>query len=176
MARCPTCGMDIAQPGDVCTRCGAPLGASASSGEFRIVTVVFCDVVDSTVLGERLEPEVTKRVLARYGEAVRRVLGGGGASVGKRHGDGFMAAFGILELHEDDALRAVRAASELRAAIGELSEELRRERGLELEIRIGINSGRLLVNDAGTMEEDLTGDAVNLAKRFEETAGAGEIA
>jgi class 3 adenylate cyclase/tetratricopeptide (TPR) repeat protein len=137
--------------------------------------VLFCDVVDSTVLGRQLEPLVTKRVLARYGEAVRRVLGGAGARVGKRHGDGFMAAFGVLELHEDDAMRAVRAAGELRAAIGELSAELRRERGLELEIRVGINTGRLLVNDAGTMEEDLTGDAVNLAKRFEETAGAGEI-
>jgi len=175
MPTCPTCDNAISQPGEACPRCGAPLDASVSSGEFRIVTVLFCDVVDSTVLGRQLEPLVTRRVLARYGEAVRRVLGGGGARVGKRHGDGFMAAFGILELHEDDALRAVRAAGELRAAIGELSEELRRERGVELEIRIGINTGRFLVNDAGTMEEDLTGDAVNLAKRFEETAGAGEI-
>ena len=167
--------MDIAQPGDVCTRCGAPLGASASSGEFRIVTVVFCDVVDSTVLGERLEPEATQRVLHRYGEAVRRVLGGSGAKVGKRHGDGFMAAFGILELHEDDALRAARATSELRAAIGELSEELRRERGDEFQIRLGVNTGNVLVNDAGTMEEELIGSAVNLAKRFEEAAGPGGI-
>jgi class 3 adenylate cyclase/tetratricopeptide (TPR) repeat protein len=137
--------------------------------------VLFCDLVDSTVLGRTLEPLVTKRVNDRYGEAVRRILGGGGARIGKRHGDGFMAAFGMLELHEDDALRAVRAASELRAAIGELSAELRRERGVGLEIRIGINTGRLLVRDAGTMEEELTGDAVNLAKRFEESAGAGEI-
>jgi class 3 adenylate cyclase/tetratricopeptide (TPR) repeat protein len=136
--------------------------------------VLFCDLVDSTVLGRTLEPLVMKRVNDRYGEAVRRILGGG-ARVGKRHGDGFVAAFGMLELQEDDALRAVRAASELRAAIGELSEELRRERGVGLEIRIGINTGRLLVSDAGTMEEDLTGDAVNLAKRFEEAAGAGEI-
>jgi class 3 adenylate cyclase/tetratricopeptide (TPR) repeat protein len=137
--------------------------------------VLFCDVVGSTVLGHQLEPLVTKRVIDRYGEAVRRILGGGGARVGKRHGDGFMAAFGMLELREDEALRAVRAAHELRVAIGELSEDLRRERGVELEIRIGINTGRLLVTDAGTMEEELTGDAVNLAKRFEESAGAGEI-
>jgi class 3 adenylate cyclase/tetratricopeptide (TPR) repeat protein len=167
--------MDVAQPGDVCPRCGALLGPSASSGEFRIVTVVFCDVVDSTVLGERLEPEVTQQVLARYGEAVRRVLGGSGAKVSKRHGDGFMAAFGVLELHEDDALRAVRAASELRAAIGELSNELRRDWGIELQIRLGVNTGRVLVNDAGTMEEELVGGAVNLAKRFEGAAGPGGI-
>ncbi len=137
--------------------------------------MLFCDVVDSTVLGRQLEELVTKRVLARYGEAVRRILGGSGARVSNRYGDGFMAAFGVLELHEDEALRAVRAACELRAAIREQSEELRRERGVGLEIRIGINTGRLLVNDAGTMEEDLTGDAVNLAKRFEDAAGAGEI-
>jgi class 3 adenylate cyclase/tetratricopeptide (TPR) repeat protein len=167
--------MEIAQPGDVCTRCGAPLGASDSPGEFRIVTVVFCDVVDSTVLGERLEPEVTQKVLHRYGETVRRVLGGSGAKVGKRHGDGFMAAFGILELHEDDARRAVWAASELRAAIGDLSEELRREWSVEFQIRLGINTGNVLVNDAGTMEEELIGGPVNLAKRFEEAAGPGHI-
>jgi class 3 adenylate cyclase/tetratricopeptide (TPR) repeat protein len=175
MARCPTCGNVNTQPGEACTRCGARLGTPPSSGEFRIVTVVFCDVVDSTVLGRQLEPLVMKRVLSRYGETVRRVLGGSGARVGKRHGDGFMAAFGILELHEDDALRAVRASSELLAAIAELSEELRRERGLAFEVRLGVNTGNVLVNDAGTTEEDLTGDAVNLAKRFEEAAGAGEI-
>jgi predicted ATPase/class 3 adenylate cyclase len=175
MPTCPTCDEVISSPGEVCPRCGPPLDASVSSGEFRIVTVLFCDVVDSTVLGRQLEELVTKRVLARYGETVRRILGGRGARVSNRYGDGFMAAFGVLELHEDEAQRAVRAAYELRAAIREQSEELRRERGVGLEIRIGINTGRLLVNDAGTMEEDLTGDAVNLAKRFEDAAGAGEI-
>jgi class 3 adenylate cyclase/tetratricopeptide (TPR) repeat protein len=175
MATCPTCGNDVTQPGDVCPRCGASLGAADSSGEFRILTAVFCDVVDSTALGRRLEPLVTKRTLDRYGETVRRVLGGSGAKVGKRHGDGFMAAFGVPELHEDDALRAVRAAAELRAAIQELSEELRRDRGVDFQIRLGINTGNVLVNIAATMEEELTGDAVNLAKRFEEAAGPGGI-
>jgi predicted ATPase/class 3 adenylate cyclase len=175
MATCPTCGNDVTQPGDVCPRCGASLGAAASSGEFRILTAVFCDVVDSTALGRQLEPLVTKRILDRYGENVRRVLGGSGAKVSKRHGDGFMAAFGIPELHEDDALRAVRAAVELRAAIGELSEELHRDRGVDFQIRLGINTGNVLVNVAATMEEELTGDAVNLAKRFEEAAGPGGI-
>jgi hypothetical protein len=68
MATCPTCGNDVTQPGDVCTRCGASLGASGaaaadadSSGEFRILTAVFCDVVDSTALGRQLEPVVTRR-------------------------------------------------------------------------------------------------------------------
>jgi class 3 adenylate cyclase len=172
MATCPTCGDDVTQAGDVCTRCGASLGSAGPSGEFRLLTVVFCDVVDSTALGRQLEPAVTKRTLDRYGETVRRVLGGSGAKVGKRHGDGFMAAFGIPELHEDDALRA---AVQLRAAIEELSEELRRDRGVDFQIRLGINTGNVLVNAAATMEEELTGDAVNLAKRFEEATGPGGI-
>ena len=175
MAACPTCDEVLDQPGAPCPRCEPSAHVGESSGEFKIVTVLFCDVVDSTALGRRLEPLVTKRVLAGYGETVRGVLGGHGASVGKRHGDGFMAAFGVLEVHEDDALRAVRAASELLAAVGRLSAELRRERDVDLQIRIGVNTGNVLVNDAGTMEEDLTGDAVNLAKRFEEAAGSGEI-
>ena len=103
--------------------------------------MLFCDVVDSTVLGRKLEPLVTKRVLARYGDAVRRILGGSGASVGKRHGDGFMAAFGILELHEDDALRAVRAASEMRDGLAGLAEGS----SVELVSRIGITTGEVLV-------------------------------
>jgi hypothetical protein len=86
-----------------------------------------------------------------------------------------MAAFGVSELHEDDALRAVRAAGELRAALDELAEEVRSRRGLEFHVRLGINTGNVLVRDAGTLEEELTGTPVNLAKRFEEAAGAGEI-
>ena len=132
-------------------------------------------MVKSTDLERELDPQPMQRLLDRYGQAVRKALGDRGASVGKRHGDGFMAAFGVPELHEDDALRAVRAAAELRAALDELAEEVRQQRGLEFHVRLGINTGNVLVRDAGTLEEELTGTAVNLAKRFEEAAGAGEI-
>ena len=149
--------------------------ARTSTQEFRIVTVVFCDVVKSTDLERELDPLPMQRLLDRYGQAVRKALGDRGASVGKRHGDGFMAAFGVPELHEDDALRAVRAAGELRTALDELAKEVREQRGLEFHVRLGINTGNVLVRDAGTLEEELTGTPVNLAKRFEELAGAGEI-
>jgi class 3 adenylate cyclase len=158
-----------------CPECGRALGPRVSTQEFRIVTVVFCDVVKSTELERELDPQPMQQLLDRYGEAVRRALGGGGASVGKRHGDGFMAAFGVPELHEDDALRAVGAAAELREALDKLAKEVREQRGLEFHVRLGINTGNVLVRDAGTLEEELTGTAVNLAKRFEEAAGAGEI-
>jgi class 3 adenylate cyclase/tetratricopeptide (TPR) repeat protein len=175
MATCPNCGNQLVDRPKFCPECGRALGPRVSVQEFRIVTVVFCDVVKSTELERELDPQPMQQLLDRYGEAVRRALGGAGASVGKRHGDGFMAAFGVPELHEDDALRAVRAAAELREALDKLAKEVREQRGLEFHVRLGINTGNVLVRDAGTLEEELTGTAVNLAKRFEEAAGAGEI-
>src|SRR5829696_9139034 len=175
MATCPNCGNGLVDRAKFCPECGRAVGARTSTQEFRIVTVVFCDVVKSTDLERELDPQPMQRLLDRYGQAVRKALGDRGASVGKRHGDGFMAAFGVPELHEDDALRAVRAAGELRTALDELAKEVRSQRGLEFHVRLGINTGNVLVRDAGTLEEELTGTPVNLAKRFEELAGAGEI-
>jgi class 3 adenylate cyclase/tetratricopeptide (TPR) repeat protein len=175
MAICPNCGNGLVDEARFCPHCGRPVGSRVSTQEFRIVTVVFCDVVKSTDLERQLDPQPMQQLLDRYGSAVRRALGGAGASVGKRHGDGFMAAFGVSELHEDDAMRAVRAAGELREALDELAKEVREQRGLEFHVRLGINTGNVLVRDAGTLEEELTGTPVNLAKRFEEAAGAGEI-
>jgi class 3 adenylate cyclase len=175
MAICPNCGNGPVDRANFCPVCGHPVGVRLSSQEFRIVTVVFCDVARSTDMERQLGPQPMQQLMDRYGRAVRQALGDRGASVGKRHGDGFMAAFGVSELHEDDALRAVKAASELREAIDELAREVRRQRDLEFHIRIGVNTGNVLVRDAGTLEEELTGTPVNLAKRFEEAAGAGEI-
>jgi class 3 adenylate cyclase/tetratricopeptide (TPR) repeat protein len=175
MVTCPTCGSGFEGPVKFCSQCGTPLSGAPLRQEYKIVTIVFCDVVKSTALGRRLEPLVTSQVMERYGATVRRVLGGRGTSIGKRHGDGFMAAFGVPELQEDDALRAVQAAHELRAAIRDLSDELQREHGVDLEVRLGINTGTVLVKEAGTLEEEITGDAVTVARRFEQAAGAGEI-
>jgi predicted ATPase/class 3 adenylate cyclase len=175
MATCPTCGNGITGQGRFCPQCGTRLSAAPPSEEFKIVTIIFCDVVKSTRLGRQLGRLPMQRLMARYSETVRRVFGGHGASIGKRHGDGFMAAFGIPQLHEDDALRAVRAATELRTALGELAVELRRDRGIDLNVRLGVNTGTVLVRDAGTVEEEVTGPAVNLAKRFEEAAGTDQI-
>ncbi|HJW64537.1 MAG TPA: adenylate/guanylate cyclase domain-containing protein, partial [Actinomycetes bacterium] len=175
MATCPNCGNGLDGRANFCPACGKPLGTRVSTQEFRIVTVVFCDVVKSTELERELDPQPMQRLMDRYGQAVRKALGERGASVGKRHGDGFMAAFGVPDLHEDDALRAVRAAAELGGALDELAAEVRRQRGLEFHVRLGINTGNVLVRDAGSLEEELTGTPVNLAKRFEELAGAGEI-
>src|SRR5436189_5026113 len=93
----------------------------------RTVTVLFADVADSTPLGERLDPESLRRVMSRFFEEMSLVLERHGGTVEKFIGDAVMAVFGIPELPEDDALRAVRAATELRQALAELDQHLDRE-------------------------------------------------
>jgi DNA-binding SARP family transcriptional activator len=141
----------------------------------RTVTMFFADLVDSTELGAQLDPEVLRVVLTRYFDAVRTIVERHGGVVEKFIGDAAMAVFGIPELHEDDALRAIRAASELRQAIGALSGELGEEYGIGLQIRIGLNSGEVLAGDPAGGESFATGKAVNVAMRLEQVAGPDQI-
>jgi class 3 adenylate cyclase/tetratricopeptide (TPR) repeat protein len=129
----------------------------------KVVTVLFCDLVGSTALGESTDPEALRARMQRYFEDLRRIVERHGGTVEKFVGDAVMAVFGIPTAHEDDALRAVRAAVEMRAAIA--------ARGLEA--RIGLNTGEVFVG-AGT-DTLVTGDAVNVAARLEQAAGSGEI-
>src|SRR5436190_101848 len=141
----------------------------------RTVTVLFADVADSTPLGERLDPESLRRVMSNFFERMSAVLEGHGGTVEKFIGDAVMAVFGIPELHEDDALRAVRAATELRLALSQLNEELERDLGERIGIRVGINTGEVVAGDGSGGQMLATGDAVNVAKRLEESARTGEI-
>src|SRR5512145_924847 len=97
----------------------------------KTVTLVFCDVAGSTPLGERLDPEALRGVWSRYHETAREVLERHGGTIEKFVGDAVMAAFGIPVVHEDDALRAVRAAAEMREALAALNEQLRVQYGIE---------------------------------------------
>ncbi len=145
----------------------------ASAREVRkTVTVVFADVTGSTTLGEQLDPESLRRVMARYFETARTCLERHGGTVEKFIGDAVMAVFGVPTVHEDDALRAVRAASELRDSLSLLNGELEREYGVSLQLRTGINTGEVVT---GTEERLATGDAVNVAARLEQAAQPGEI-
>ena len=141
----------------------------------RTVTVLFADVADSTPLGERLDPESLRRVMSRFFEQMSTVLERHGGTVEKFIGDAVMAVFGIPELHEDDALRAVRAATELRLALAKLNEELERELAVRIGIRVGVNTGEVVAGDGTGGQMLVTGDAVNVAKRLEEAARTGEI-
>jgi class 3 adenylate cyclase len=141
----------------------------------KTVTVLFADVSGSTALGERLDPEALRRVMERYFSEARTALERHGGTVEKFIGDAVMAVFGIPAAHEDDALRAVRAAREMQEAMARLNADLQRERGVTLRVRTGINTGEAVVGDPSGGQFYATGDAVNVAARLEQAASADEI-
>ena len=141
----------------------------------KTVTVVFCDVTESTRLGETLDPETHRRVMSRYFDEMSGALEAHGGTVEKFIGDAVMAVFGVPTVHEDDALRAVRAASEMRERLVRLNKELEPAYGLTLEMRIGVNTGEVVAGDSASGHTLVTGDAVVVAKRLEEAAPPGQI-
>ncbi len=159
---CPSCGAENPAGFRFCGSCGAALTEAPPAREVRkTVTVLFCDVVGSTALGERVDPEPLRRLMGTYYEQMRAIIERHGGRVEKFIGDAVMAVFGVPQAHEDDALRAVRAAAEMHAAAGPL----------ELGIRIGINTGEVVTGEGETL---VTGDAVNVAARLEQAAAPGE--
>ena len=174
MPTCPQCGQENPEGFKFCGSCGARLEAVAAPRETRkTVTVVFSDVTGSTALGEQLDPESLRRVMGRYFDEMKAVVEAHEGTVEKFIGDAVMAVFGIPIVHEDDALRAVRAAAEMRDRLGALNEELERDWGVRIEVRTGVNTGEVVAGDASGGQRFATGDAVNVAKRFEEAAPAG---
>jgi class 3 adenylate cyclase/tetratricopeptide (TPR) repeat protein len=141
----------------------------------KTVTVLFCDVADSTGLGERLDPEAVRAVMSRWYDAMRGAIAAHGGTVEKFVGDAVMAVFGVPTIHEDDALRAARAAVEMRTALAALNAELEGSFGVRLQIRIGVNTGEVVAGDPSTGQTFVSGDAVNVAKRLEQAARPGEV-
>jgi class 3 adenylate cyclase/tetratricopeptide (TPR) repeat protein len=173
VAACSQCGQQNSAGARFCNACAAPLEASEAVREQRkTVTVLFSDVSGSTALGERLDPESLRQVLARYFDVAREAVERHGGVVEKFIGDAVMAVFGVPVVHEDDALRGVRAATDLRLGVAGLNEELERDFGTRLAVRIGVNTGEVVT---GTEERLATGDAVNVAARLEQAAQPGEI-
>ena len=153
-------------------------GWSGSSGARELrktVTVLFCDVTGSTEIGERLDPERLRRLMLRFYEAMKEVCERHGGQVSELIGDAVMAAFGIPTVHEDDALRAVRAAAEMHERLEALSEELERDLGVRLRARTGVNTGEVVVPDRDPDRALVLGDAVNVAARLEQAAEPGDI-
>lgn len=161
MRGCAQCGEENPEGARFCHACAAPLAAETSPVR-KIVTVLFCDLVGSTSLGDRTDPEFLRELMGRYHTQARTILERHGGRVEKFVGDAAMGVFGIPRAHEDDALRAVRAAHEIREAV----------RSLGLRVRIGVNTGEVVAGPGGTL---VTGDAVNVAARLEQTANQGEI-
>jgi class 3 adenylate cyclase len=160
---CASCGHEAAAEFKFCPECGASAAEPAPAREVRkTVTLLFCDVTGSTALGESTDPEALRELLADYFERMKRIVERHGGTVEKFIGDAVMAVFGVPVVHEDDALRACRAAVEMRDALPELG----------IKGRIGVNTGEVVT---GTEERLATGDAVNIAARLEQAAQPGEV-
>jgi class 3 adenylate cyclase/tetratricopeptide (TPR) repeat protein len=170
MQVCPECARENPDGFLHCGFCTASLAASPS-GRRRLATLVFCDVVGSTALGERVDPEPLQELMRMYFAEMRDALERHGGSVEKFIGDAVVGVFGVPRAHEDDALRACRAALEMQARLASLAPELDRRFGTGIEVRIGINSGEVV----GSRETFVTGDAVNVAARLEQAARPGEV-
>jgi predicted ATPase/class 3 adenylate cyclase len=176
MQVCAGCGESNPGRFKECAFCGEPLTARTETTEERkVLTVIFCDLKGSTALGEALDPESLSEVLELYFKSMTRVLERHGGSVQKFIGDAIVCAFGIPLLHEDDALRAVRAASEMIEQLGRLNGRLQTGYGVELAVRIGLYTGEVLVRTPGEGQQILTGDTMNTAARLEQHAGTNQI-
>jgi class 3 adenylate cyclase/tetratricopeptide (TPR) repeat protein len=175
MIVCANCGAENTDTARFCSSCGKPLVAPAARETRKVVTVLFSDVTGSTRLGERLDPESLRQIMARYFEEMKAALEAHGGTVEKFIGDAVMAVFGIPTLHEDDALRAVRAAMEMRERLEVLNHDLERERGIAILTRTGLNTGEVVAGDPATGQTLVTGDAVNVAARLEQSAQPGEV-
>src|SRR6187397_640463 len=141
----------------------------------RLVTILFVDVVESMALAETLDPEALAAVLRRYFETVSTAIARHGGIVEKYAGDAVMAAFGIPVSHEDDALRAARAAIDVKAGMTALNEELVRQHGIGLEARIGLEAGEVVATPTEARQRLVTGEAVGIASRLEQAAESDEI-
>ena len=162
MPTCARCGFESERAFRFCPECGAESADGLPHEQRKTVTVLFCDLAGSTALGETLDPERLRAMLARYFERMKSIVEHHGGTVEKFIGDAVMAVFGVPVVHEDDALRAVRAAIEMREALPALG----------LEGRIGVMTGQVVT---GTDERLATGDAVNVAARLEQAANSGEV-
>jgi len=173
---CPRCGAEVPPDARFCPSCGLPLVADEVPDERKLVTAVFVDLVDSTALGDRLDPERGRAILQAYFSIVSSTAAAWGGSIEKFIGDAAVAIFGVPRVREDDAARAVSAAVEIRDRVAELAAELAERNGLQLAIRIGVNTGDVVAPaDVRLDRAMVTGDAINVAARLETAAGTGEI-
>ena len=176
MRLCPACGEENPDAFRHCGMCGATLATATIQGDTRkTVTLVFADPKPVALDGTTPSPEALRDVMTRYFEAMKIALEHHGGTVEKFIGDAVMAVFGLPIRHEDDAVRAIRAAAAMQAALPALNDGFRATWGIELQNHIGVNTGEVIAGDASLGQRLVTGDAVNTAARLEQAAGAREI-
>jgi class 3 adenylate cyclase/tetratricopeptide (TPR) repeat protein len=172
---CPACRAQAPVDARFCPACGATLVERVSVEERRTVTALFADLVGSTHLGERLDPEIMRGLVGRFFELVAHETQARGGSVETFSGDAVLAIFGRTVAHEDDPERAVRAAIAIQAALVPLALDADRRHGVALSARIGVEAGEVVVGDPFGGATMATGDPLNLAARLEQQAAPGEI-
>jgi class 3 adenylate cyclase/tetratricopeptide (TPR) repeat protein len=176
---CPRCQMPNPEGAKFCLNCGNPLEAQVRvEGERKYVTVLFADVVDSTGLGERLDPEQVAEIMngafAFLNASVKKYDG----TIARLLGDAILAFFGAPVAHEDDAERAVRAGLDIQAAAREYAEDVRRNYGVDFAVRVGINTGLAVLASVGDeirTEYTAMGDTTNVAARLQSAAEPGSV-
>src|SRR5712692_9787975 len=180
MPVCTSCGEDNPERARFCLACAAPLAdvPSGTRKERKFAAALFADLVGTTSLGEREDPEVVQSVVNRAFDRLAEEVERYGGLLEKFMGDAILAVFGVPTAHEDDPERAVRAAIEMQAVLGELNRAFAAEAKPGLEMRIGVEAGEVLVDldrAGGSRERMLTGDAVNVAARLQTAAKPWQI-
>ena len=179
MITCPSCGEENPERAKFCLNCATPLGVeNEARPELKFATALFADLVGSTTLAEREDPEVVQSVVGRSFDRLSVEIERYGGLLEKFMGDAMLAVFGVPKAHEDDPERAVRAALEMQAVLSELNHGFAAEGKPQLAMRIGIEAGDVLVDmerAAGSRDRMLTGDAVNTAARLEAAADPGHV-
>lgn len=181
--RCASCARALAADARFCDGCGTPVAAAPPSSAAtptaapadavrKTVTAMFCDLGGSTGFGERVDAESARSVIGRYHAMLQTVVDDHGGTVSKFIGDGMLAFFGIPEVAEDDAERAVAAAAEMQRRFGAFATEVADRHGETLTFRIGVNSGEVVI---GEDDADIVGDALNVAARMEKACQPGRV-
>jgi class 3 adenylate cyclase/tetratricopeptide (TPR) repeat protein len=178
MLTCPRCGEENPERARFCLNCGEPLGGADRRKERKFATALFADLVGSTSLAEREDPEVIQSVVGRAFDRLAEEVARYEGLLEKFMGDAVLAVFGVPRAHEDDAERAVRSAMEMQAVLSELNRMFADEGKPELAMRIGVEAGEVLVDVervSGPRDRMLTGDAVNTAARLQTAAEPGTV-
>ncbi|MER7752578.1 adenylate/guanylate cyclase domain-containing protein [Kitasatospora sp. NPDC097643] len=175
---CPQCAQLAFTNDQFCPSCGTPRAAALdlAAEERKLVTVVFCDLVDSTALSGALDPETLREVILRYFERMHRQIEAHGGTLEKFIGDAVMAVFGVPVIREDDAHRALAAALAMLEDLEDLNTELDATLGVRLDVRIGVNTGQVVAgSDASARQALISGETVNIAARLQTHAAPGQV-